>query len=277
MDNEPDYLLVRDMHASIRLNLQHYLWKDGLGYLLHPSISLNGPNTRIADLGTGTGIWVLDLARQLPETTQLYGFDISDAQYPHPKYLPPNVKLEILDNLTPDPPSDLQGTFDVVYLRLWLGGVPNGDPTALLTHALKLLRPGGYIQWNEFDPLRAIAEGPDGEPSPNVRKLCTLTQKIKDHRWIERLPTTFQEFGLENIEEVFAFEQPWQSKLASDMACSVVHEMSNNPSPFVQQKLKDFGISIPSAFAEISKGARFVQPFCVALGRKPVVDGSSAK
>jgi hypothetical protein len=82
---------------------------------------------------------------------------------------------------------------------------------------------------------------------------------------------------LENIEEVFAFEQPWQSKLASDMACSVVHEMSNNPSPFVQQKLKDFGISIPSAFAEISKGARFVQPFCVTLGRKPVLDKSSAK
>ncbi|PQE14568.1 umta methyltransferase family protein [Rutstroemia sp. NJR-2017a WRK4] len=146
MDNEPEYLLAR-------LNLQHYLWKDGLGYLLHPSIPLNGPNTRIADLGTGTGIWVLDLARQLPETTQLYGFDISDAQYPHPKYLPPNVKLETLDNLTPDPPSDLQ-----------------------------VAGPGGYIQWNEFDPLRAIAEGPDGEPSPNVKKLCTLTQKIKDHR-----------------------------------------------------------------------------------------------
>jgi hypothetical protein len=61
------------------------------------------------------------------------------------------------------------------------------------------------------------------------------------------------------------------------MACSVVHEMSNNPSPFVQQKLNDFGISVPAAFAEISKGARFVQPFCVTVGRKPVLDESSAK
>ncbi|KAM3078901.1 hypothetical protein ACMFMF_003829 [Clarireedia jacksonii] len=191
-------------------------------------------------------IWLLDLARQLPETTQLYGFDISDSQYPHPKYLPHNVKLELLDNLTPDPPNDLQG-------------------------------PGGYIQWNEFDPLRSIAEGPDGEVSPQVSKLCTLTQKIKDHRWIERLPKSFQEFGLENVEEVFAFEQPWQSRMASDLACSVVHEMSNNPSPFVQQKLKAFDISVPSAFAEISKGARLVQPFCITVGRKPVLDEATAK
>lgn len=39
-----------------RLNLQHYLWKDQTGYLLHPSISLSGAeNLRIADVGTGTG------------------------------------------------------------------------------------------------------------------------------------------------------------------------------------------------------------------------------
>jgi hypothetical protein len=50
------------------------------------------------------------------------------------------VKLEVLDNLQPEPPKELQETFDIVHLRLWLGGVPNGDPTALLTHALKLLR-----------------------------------------------------------------------------------------------------------------------------------------
>ncbi|PQE03340.1 UMTA methyltransferase family protein [Rutstroemia sp. NJR-2017a BBW] len=55
MDNQPAYVLGRDMYSSIRLNLQHYLWKDGLGYLTHPSVPLTGTNCRIADLGTGTG------------------------------------------------------------------------------------------------------------------------------------------------------------------------------------------------------------------------------
>ena len=39
-----------------RLNLQHFLWKDQTGYLLHPSVRLSGiENPKIADLGTGTG------------------------------------------------------------------------------------------------------------------------------------------------------------------------------------------------------------------------------
>lgn len=38
-----------------RLNLQHYLRKDGLGYLLHPSIPQPKANYRIANLGAGTG------------------------------------------------------------------------------------------------------------------------------------------------------------------------------------------------------------------------------
>ena len=88
----------------------------------------------------GIRIWPLDLVRQLPSTVQLYGFDISSSQFPHPNYLPANVKLEVLDSLRVDPPEELLGSFDIVHLRLWLGVVMNGDPSALLTHALKLLR-----------------------------------------------------------------------------------------------------------------------------------------
>lgn len=76
---------------------------------------------------------------------QLYGFDISDSQYPHAAHLPRNIKLEVLDNLQPEPPKELHGTFDIVHLRLWLGGVPDGDPTALLKHATKLLRTPPFL------------------------------------------------------------------------------------------------------------------------------------
>lgn len=85
-------------------------------------------------------IWPLDLVRQLPSTVQLYGFDISSSQFLHPNYLPANVKLEVLDSLRVDPPEELLESFDIVHLRLWLGVVMNGDPSTLLTHALKLLR-----------------------------------------------------------------------------------------------------------------------------------------
>lgn len=48
--NEPIILT-----SSHRLNLQHYLWKDVFGYLIHPKIPLSSKNLRVADIGTGTG------------------------------------------------------------------------------------------------------------------------------------------------------------------------------------------------------------------------------
>lgn len=49
------YRLNRDVLASTRLNLQHYIWKESMGYIIHPSISLLNSNVFIADIGTGTG------------------------------------------------------------------------------------------------------------------------------------------------------------------------------------------------------------------------------
>lgn len=52
------YRLNRDVLASTRLNMQHYIWKEAIGCILHPSIQLSGPNISIADVGTGTGYFL---------------------------------------------------------------------------------------------------------------------------------------------------------------------------------------------------------------------------
>lgn len=58
--------------------------------------------------------------------------------------------------------------------------------------------------------------------------------------------------------------------MASEISCSVVHEMESQGSPFINEKLRQYGVSVPLAFSEVSKGARFVQPFSVTIGRKLV-------
>ena len=102
-----DYLLrdpsTRSYHY--RLNLQHYLWKQQQGYLIHPALPTRGEELKIADIGTGTGIWLLDLAESLPPSTQLHGFDINLTQCPPKPWLPTNVqmrKLDIFDDLPED-------------------------------------------------------------------------------------------------------------------------------------------------------------------------------
>ena len=90
-----------------RLNLQHYLWKQQQGHLIHPNIlSIKQENLKIADIGTGTAIFLLDLADSLPPSTQLHGFDIDLTQCPPKPWLPANVNLRTLD-VYDEPSEDL--------------------------------------------------------------------------------------------------------------------------------------------------------------------------
>ena len=96
--------------SANRLNLQHYLWKQSLGFLVHPRALPKIDNPRIADLGTGTGIWLLDLSESLPTSAQLDGFDVDLSQAPPTEWLPQNVSLRKLDILQ-ELPEDLVGQF----------------------------------------------------------------------------------------------------------------------------------------------------------------------
>ena len=46
---------MRELTKENRLNLQHFLWKQQLGYNLHPLIPTDNPELKIADVATGTG------------------------------------------------------------------------------------------------------------------------------------------------------------------------------------------------------------------------------
>ena len=171
--------------------MQHYLWKDQTGFLLHPEIPLDGrTDLKIADVGTGTGyvifavivsdclflqtefcrvvgrffivrhthvtyksaqrtyflkvlhsscsIWLLDLARTLPPTAQLDGFDIDISDCPPEQWLPRNIKMRYLNALG-DIPAHLVGNYDIVHLRLFQVVVKNNDPGPLLRNMLKML------------------------------------------------------------------------------------------------------------------------------------------
>ena len=81
-------------------------------------------------------IWLLSLAKRLPSSFQLNGFDISSKQYP--AALPKNVTLHIADALQ-NPPSESIGEYDVVHIRLFMGVISDNDPLPLLRHCMKLL------------------------------------------------------------------------------------------------------------------------------------------
>ena len=113
------YILNHDRShaAASRLNLQFYLWKDALKYNIHPSIQPSlVPNALIADVASGSGMWLIDVSRQLPDA-QLDGFDLVLRQVPHRKWLPANINFRFW-NILEEIPDDLVGKYDYVHTRL---------------------------------------------------------------------------------------------------------------------------------------------------------------
>ncbi|KAK8007317.1 Secreted hydrolase-like protein [Apiospora arundinis] len=192
-DSSTDYVLGRDPNASIRLDAQHLLWRMHRGHILDPMIQVR-EDMAIAELGCGTGCWLFDLAQQLPISVQLHGYDISDEQFPAADLWPHNVELGVLDSLA-DPPAFLKAKYDVIHLRMWASNVGTSDSRDLIRHASKLLKPGGYIQWEEADLIHQVV-------SPGIAKEIEhgLTNFFKlvglDYSWAHKLPATLESEGL---------------------------------------------------------------------------------
>ena len=46
--------IAQELNEISRLNAQHLLWKEQLGYVIHPRIPIR-ENLTVADIGAGTG------------------------------------------------------------------------------------------------------------------------------------------------------------------------------------------------------------------------------
>lgn len=104
---------------------------------------------RIADIGTGTGRFLLRLNLLYPNAI-LDGSDISPALYPSTDTLPPNVSLTVFD-AKQAPPEELHGQYDLVHVRLLVAAMLPGDWDTVVGNLCLLLKPGGYLQWEECD------------------------------------------------------------------------------------------------------------------------------
>ncbi|KAJ5873461.1 uncharacterized protein N7473_013334 [Penicillium subrubescens] len=201
MARDDDYVLGRSIADSIRLDAQHLLWKLHTGYELHPAIPITS-DMKIAEVGTGTAIWLFDIARQLPPTVRLFGFDISDGQFPPKKLWPQNFSLGILDSLT-KPPASLAGQFDVVHLRMWASNLRGKDTSILISHFVNptdvVEEPGGFIQWEEADLVHQLVEGPKAQEFE--RRINELFGKAGlDYSWVSGLAESIQQGDFRIIE-----------------------------------------------------------------------------
>lgn len=146
-----NYILSRDTSEIDRLRVQHEDMISCQGYYLHPSIhnSLPSSSPRIADVCTGSAIWLSEVASALPEST-CHGFDISPKMFPSEDQRPDNMQLHTADIRTPFEERWI-GFFDVVHVRLIEAAMKKETWAPVLRNLVTLLKPGGWIQWVEDD------------------------------------------------------------------------------------------------------------------------------
>ncbi|KAF3921355.1 hypothetical protein ABW20_dc0103711 [Dactylellina cionopaga] len=137
-----------------RLDLQHDAVVENFGHLLPPAIPDHGNLTAVADIATGTGIWLTQLSHDLPKTVTLHGYDITDRLFPDPSALPSNVSFSLLNILEPVPES-LYEKYDVVDIRGLCLVLKADEWDGVVKNVAKMIKPGGYLVWVDTDPSSA--------------------------------------------------------------------------------------------------------------------------
>ena len=144
-----NYTLGGDQIAATRLNFQHHLVKELFdGKLVDPDIPLGPPDWVIGDVCTGTGIWLAQLSEALPSTCKFEGLDINLTQQPPSSWLQSNVSFRYLD-IQAELPDDLVERYDLINVQFTQAFTSDESFPPMLQSIVKMLKPGGYVQWTE--------------------------------------------------------------------------------------------------------------------------------
>lgn len=190
LDDAP-YLLPKDAQEDERLRFQHYALHHAFGnHYLAPL----GPETRtILDVGTGTGIWAIDMVQQFPQA-HILGVDIAFTSLPH--ILPDTCLFCRADVLQSLPFPDQQ--FDFTHQRLLVLAIPALRWPDVVQELVRVTRPQGWIELLEAGPMIQNA-------GPATERLLSWLRDICQAEGIEltmvmRLADLLKQAGCQAVE-----------------------------------------------------------------------------
>lgn len=105
---------------------------------------------KIADIGTSTGVFLRRVGELMP-WAEMHGFDVSDALFPpSDENAASSTQYSVMDIKRPIP-EEFKGVFDVVHVRLLVWSMTERDWPIVVVNLHAMLKPGGWLQWEEND------------------------------------------------------------------------------------------------------------------------------
>jgi trans-aconitate methyltransferase len=128
--------------------------------------------SRILDLGTGTGIWCMDMADEFPNA-EVLGNDLSPIQ---PRWIPPNLTFEVDDI---ESPWTFSRKFDFIHCR-GLGNAVHDWPR-LMRQTFEATAPGGCAEFVDYDVAWRTPDNSLKEGSPVHQLITTFIKTTREN------------------------------------------------------------------------------------------------
>ncbi|KAL8636082.1 MAG: hypothetical protein Q9228_006485 [Teloschistes exilis] len=189
------YDLPNDELEQQRMEFQYHALRLAFGNKLFFAPIGDKP-AKILDIGTGTGIWAIDVAESLPDA-QVIGTDLNPVQ---PNWIPPNCSFEVDD-------AEQVRTFPANHFDLVQNRIMNAfleDWDRFFQQSFRHLKPGGWIECQERSVAVHSDDGTLSEDS-HIRRSCNNEEaawnKIESSVNLrgEELQTRMEKAGFVNV------------------------------------------------------------------------------
>lgn len=163
------------------------------------------------------------------------------------------------------------GKYDFVHVRLLVLVIEHGDPRSVLRNLLKMLKPGGFLQWDDLDcPGMCVKTVDSTVQAPALEQLREMSYANGRHDWVFRIPTYASDVGFENVE-IHSFGDGIDlARAFNEQHLLTMEEFAVGLTKIGKQTgVLRFHQLIRDEYRESLKGAAFCIPRVVCVGRKP--------
>lgn len=190
------------------------------------------------------------------------------AQAPHPSQIPKNCTMKYWNFFDPVP-EEMTGRYDIIHTRLLVLAIEPSQLPSILSSLSKMLKPGGYLQWDELDVVNMGVKKIDtAVPSPALDELVTISRGNGRYDWTLDIPKAMEESGFADVKCEFVGDLPELVRPMGEMHLMTMEEIGVGFAKRGQHEMAaKLYQAIEDAGKEATLGATLYFPRIVCVGR----------